>query len=118
MDELELECVFRGVDQNSCDASEWIIGWLGTYPGYFVQERLREHFGNCPQCRQRTPELESTYREMESDRNNGHHNDECHRCSSAADSAWREILDHFQSATQIGLTATPKETEHVSCLLD
>jgi type I restriction enzyme R subunit len=36
--------------------------------------------------------------------------DECHRGSAAADSAWREILDHFSSATQIGLTATPKET--------
>ena len=40
--------------------------------------------------------------------------DECHRGSAAADSAWREILDHFASATQIGLTATPKETEYVS----
>jgi len=40
--------------------------------------------------------------------------DECHRGSAAADSAWREILDYFKSATQIGLTATPKETEYVS----
>lgn len=40
--------------------------------------------------------------------------DECHRGSAAADSAWREILDHFSEATQIGLTATPKETEYVS----
>ncbi len=40
--------------------------------------------------------------------------DECHRGSAAADSAWREILDHFTGATQIGLTATPKETEYVS----
>jgi type I restriction enzyme R subunit len=40
--------------------------------------------------------------------------DECHRGSAAADSAWREILDHFAAATQIGLTATPKETEYVS----
>jgi type I restriction enzyme R subunit len=40
--------------------------------------------------------------------------DKCHRGSAAADSAWREILDHFASATQIGLTATPKETEYVS----
>ena len=37
--------------------------------------------------------------------------DECHRGSAAEDSAWREILDYFSSATQIGLTATPKETE-------
>lgn len=40
--------------------------------------------------------------------------DECHRGSAAADSAWREILDHFSSATQVGLTATPKETEYAS----
>jgi type I restriction enzyme R subunit len=40
--------------------------------------------------------------------------DECHRGSAAADSAWREILTHFSAATQIGLTATPKETEYVS----
>ncbi len=40
--------------------------------------------------------------------------DECHRGSAADDSAWREILEYFGSATQIGLTATPKETEEVS----
>jgi len=40
--------------------------------------------------------------------------DECHRGSAAEDSAWHDILDHFSSATQIGLTATPKETEYVS----
>jgi type I restriction enzyme, R subunit len=40
--------------------------------------------------------------------------DECHRGSAADDSAWREILDHFSSAIQIGLTATPKETEYAS----
>ena len=40
--------------------------------------------------------------------------DECHRGSASDDSAWREILDYFSSATQIGLTATPKETHEVS----
>lgn len=40
--------------------------------------------------------------------------DECHRGSAAEDSAWREILEYFDSATQLGLTATPKETEYVS----
>ncbi|ABK97986.1 EcoAI/FtnUII family type I restriction enzme subunit R [Pelobacter propionicus] len=40
--------------------------------------------------------------------------DECHRGSAAADSAWREILEYFSSATQIGMTATPKETREVS----
>lgn len=40
--------------------------------------------------------------------------DECHRGSAAEDSAWREILEYFNAATQIGLTATPKETKYVS----
>ncbi|WP_245536696.1 EcoAI/FtnUII family type I restriction enzme subunit R [Thiothrix nivea] len=40
--------------------------------------------------------------------------DECHRGSAAEDSAWREILEYFSSATQIGLTATPKETDTIS----
>ena len=40
--------------------------------------------------------------------------DECHRGSAAEDSVWREILDYFSGATQIGMTATPKETEYVS----
>ena len=40
--------------------------------------------------------------------------DECHRGSAADDSAWREILEYFSSATQIGMTATPKETKYVS----
>ena len=40
--------------------------------------------------------------------------DECHRGSAAEDSAWREILEYFSGATQIGLTATPKETEYAS----
>ena len=40
--------------------------------------------------------------------------DECHRGSAAADSAWHEILEYFNSAIHIGLTATPKETKVVS----
>ncbi len=40
--------------------------------------------------------------------------DECHRGSADEDSAWREILTYFGSATQIGLTATPKETKETS----
>ncbi|MBI3521100.1 MAG: DEAD/DEAH box helicase family protein [Bacteroidetes bacterium] len=42
--------------------------------------------------------------------------DECHRGSAAEDSSWREILNYFDNAVQIGLTATPKETEYVSNL--
>lgn len=40
--------------------------------------------------------------------------DECHRGSAAEDASWRQILEYFSSATQIGLTATPKETKDVS----
>lgn len=40
--------------------------------------------------------------------------DECHRGSASEASAWREVLDYFSEATQIGLTATPKETKDVS----
>ncbi len=40
--------------------------------------------------------------------------DECHRGSAAEDSAWREILEYYSGATQIGMTATPKETKYVS----
>jgi type I restriction enzyme, R subunit len=40
--------------------------------------------------------------------------DECHRGSAREDSAWREILEYFDSAIHLGLTATPKETEYVS----
>lgn len=40
--------------------------------------------------------------------------DECHRGSARADSAWREILEYFRTSTQIGLTATPKETSDIS----
>ena len=40
--------------------------------------------------------------------------DECHRGSAREDSAWREILQYFKNATQIGLTATPRETDTIS----
>lgn len=42
--------------------------------------------------------------------------DECHRGSAKDDSLWRKILEYFSSATQIGMTATPKETEEVSTI--
>jgi len=40
--------------------------------------------------------------------------DECHRGSAVADSEWREVLEYFTEATQIGMTATPKETRYIS----
>lgn len=40
--------------------------------------------------------------------------DECHRGSAKMDSNWRKILEYFSSATQIGMTATPKETKYIS----
>lgn len=43
--------------------------------------------------------------------------DECHRGSAAANSAWREVLDYFNTATHLGLTATPKETKDASNII-
>lgn len=40
--------------------------------------------------------------------------DECHRGSASENSAWREVLEYFKSATHVGLTATPKETKTIS----
>ena len=40
--------------------------------------------------------------------------DECHRGSAAEDSAWRVVLEYFNTATHLGLTATPKEEKHIS----
>ena len=40
--------------------------------------------------------------------------DECHRGSAKEESRWRRILEYFTSATQIGMTATPKETKYIS----
>ncbi len=40
--------------------------------------------------------------------------DECHRGSAREDSRWREILEYFNSATHVGMTATPKETKEIS----
>lgn len=40
--------------------------------------------------------------------------DECHRGSANEESAWREILNYFNNATHIGLTATPRETKETS----
>lgn len=42
--------------------------------------------------------------------------DECHRGSAKEESRWRKILEYFSGATQIGMTATPKETKYISNL--
>jgi len=59
-------------------------------------------------------ETEDAYQEFSSDFFDLVIVDECHRGSAADDSKWREILEYFSSATQIGLTATPKETKEIS----
>jgi type I restriction enzyme R subunit len=61
-----------------------------------------------------TEEFRNIYREFSPDFFDLVVIDECHRGSAAEDSAWREILDYFASASQIGMTATPKETRFVS----
>ncbi|MFP4446553.1 MAG: EcoAI/FtnUII family type I restriction enzme subunit R [Desulfosudaceae bacterium] len=61
-----------------------------------------------------TEEFQNIYRHFSADFFDLIIIDECHRGSAAEDSAWREILEYFSSATQIGLTATPRETRYVS----
>lgn len=61
-----------------------------------------------------TEEWQNSYRQFSPDFFDLIVVDECHRGSAAADSAWREVLDYFTSAAQLGLTATPKETATVS----
>ena len=61
-----------------------------------------------------TEEIQNIYREFSDNFFDLIVVDECHRGSAAEDSIWREILEYFSSATQIGLTATPKETKYVS----
>ncbi|MEX6627637.1 EcoAI/FtnUII family type I restriction enzme subunit R [Tenacibaculum salmonis] len=61
-----------------------------------------------------TDEAKNAYKEFSKDFFDLVVIDECHRGSASEDSAWREVLTYFDSATQIGLTATPKETKEVS----
>ncbi len=61
-----------------------------------------------------TEERQDVYREFSPDFFDLIVVDECHRGSASADSAWREILEYFEPAAQLGLTATPKETTDVS----
>ncbi|MEU9685376.1 EcoAI/FtnUII family type I restriction enzme subunit R [Amycolatopsis japonica] len=61
-----------------------------------------------------TEELDNVYKQFSRDFFDLVIVDECHRGSAREDSAWRGILEYFSSATQLGLTATPKETKTVS----
>jgi len=61
-----------------------------------------------------TEEAQNAYKEFSTDFFDLIIIDECHRGSASEASAWREVLDYFSSATQVGLTATPKETKDVS----
>jgi type I restriction enzyme, R subunit len=59
-------------------------------------------------------EVQNIYREFSPDFFDLVVVDECHRGSASEASAWREVLEYFSNATQIGLTATPKETKDIS----
>ena len=61
-----------------------------------------------------TEEFQNIYRDFSPDFFDLILVDECHRGSAAEDSAWREILEYFDGATQIGMTATPRETRYIS----
>ena len=61
-----------------------------------------------------TEEIQNVYKEFSPDFFDLVIIDECHRGSASEASAWRDVLTYFSSATQIGMTATPKETKDVS----
>lgn len=61
-----------------------------------------------------TEDIQNIYKQFSSDFFDLVIIDECHRGSADADSAWREILTYFSAATQIGMTATPRETKTIS----
>ncbi len=61
-----------------------------------------------------TDEAQNVYKEFSPDFFDLIVVDECHRGSAAEDASWRQVLEYFSSAAQIGLTATPKETKDVS----
>jgi type I restriction enzyme R subunit len=61
-----------------------------------------------------TEEIENVYKQFSPDFFDLVIVDECHRGSAREDSAWRDILEYFSSAVQLGMTATPKETKTVS----
>ena len=61
-----------------------------------------------------TEEIKNVYKEFSPDFFDLIVVDECHRGSAKEDAEWHDILEYFKSATQIGLTATPKETKYVS----
>ncbi len=60
------------------------------------------------------PEIQDAYKDFSPDFFDLIIVDECHRGSARENSAWRGILDYFKTATHIGLTATPRETEEAS----
>lgn len=77
-------------------------------------EKSYEIYLSLYQAVSRTEEEKNIYKQFSPDFFDLVIIDECHRGSAAEDSAWREILEYFSSATHIGLTATPKETKDIS----
>lgn len=61
-----------------------------------------------------TEELSNIYKQFDRDFFDVIIVDECHRGSADEDAAWREVIEYFEPAVQIGLTATPKETREAS----
>lgn len=55
------------------------------------------------------PDTEDAFRQFQPDFFDLILVDECHRGSAKEESNWRKVLDYFSSATQIGMTATPKQ---------
>lgn len=87
---------------------------LGIAAGGKVIDKSFEVYLSLYQAVTGTEDIQNIYKQFSSDFFDLIIVDECHRGSARADSAWRDILEYFGSAIQIGLTATPKETKTVS----
>ncbi len=97
---------------NNADGSDELVS--NNKRGIDSSDKAYEVFLGLYQGLTNSGEVEDAYKDFSPDFFDLIVIDECHRGSAAEDSAWREILRYFSSATHIGLTATPKETKDVS----
>ena len=91
-----------------------IIEFLNDTEFKVVTMRGEEFVGHLTVRPAKTDEEKNIYKQFSPDFFDLIVVDECHRGSAKEDSNWRKILEYFSCATQIGMTATPKESEKVS----
>jgi type I restriction enzyme, R subunit len=106
----------KGVERVDADSGKLFVEELdlAVNKSTKVVDKSYEIYLSLYQAVSGTEESQNIYKQFSSDFFDLIVVDECHRGSADEDSAWREILTYFSSATQVGLTATPKETKDIS----